>query len=341
MPNTYTTLSSLFTAIANAIRAKTGSQAQIVADNFPSEIANIPTGVDTSDATATDGDILSGKTAYLADGTKHTGSMADRGSVDVTLDTTTTSYTVPSGKHSGSGTVKVVTQTKSATPSGSAQTVSADSGKVLSSVSVSAIQTQTKSVNPSTSAQTVTPDSGKYLTSVSVGAISTQTKSATPSTSAQTITPDNGKYLTSVSVGAIPNQRSGSQGTITPSSSAQTVYVPSGWHNGNTYFSVGAASGGISSGATLVETLTWTGYEATTKSFTKCKNGKNYCIVGATATSYPASIASVGSLSEITDLKYGTGNYQVFYMNGSSQPSVTRARPIGAQTDSVKLYEFS
>lgn len=213
MPNVHSTLSSLFTDIANAIRAKTGSQAQIVADNFPTEIANISTGIDPSDATATDGDILSGKTAYLADGTKHTGSMTDRGSVDVTLDTTTTSYTVPSGKHSGSGTVKVVTQTKSATPTTSAQTVSADSGKVLSSVSVSAIQTQTKSVTPSTSAQTVTPDSGKYLTSVNVG--------------------------------AIPNQKSGKQGDITPSSSAQTVYVPSGWHDGNTYFNVEASSGGI------------------------------------------------------------------------------------------------
>ena len=45
MPNTYTTLSSLFTAIANAIRQKTGSQSSIVADDFPAAISNIPTGI--------------------------------------------------------------------------------------------------------------------------------------------------------------------------------------------------------------------------------------------------------------------------------------------------------
>ena len=44
MPNTHSTLTSLFTDIANAIRAKKGTSADIVADNFPSEIASIPTG---------------------------------------------------------------------------------------------------------------------------------------------------------------------------------------------------------------------------------------------------------------------------------------------------------
>ena len=46
MPNTHTTLASLFTAIANAIRTKKGTSAEIVADNFPEEIASIPTGED-------------------------------------------------------------------------------------------------------------------------------------------------------------------------------------------------------------------------------------------------------------------------------------------------------
>lgn len=41
---THTTLSSLFTAIADAIRAKKGTTATIVADNFPTEIANLPSG---------------------------------------------------------------------------------------------------------------------------------------------------------------------------------------------------------------------------------------------------------------------------------------------------------
>lgn len=44
MANTYTTLNALFTAIANAIRTKTGSSATIKADDFPTAISNIPSG---------------------------------------------------------------------------------------------------------------------------------------------------------------------------------------------------------------------------------------------------------------------------------------------------------
>ena len=39
---THTTLSSLFTAIADAIRGKKGTTAKIIADNFPTEITNLP-----------------------------------------------------------------------------------------------------------------------------------------------------------------------------------------------------------------------------------------------------------------------------------------------------------
>lgn len=48
MANTHSTLASLFSDIANAIRGKTGSSGSIVADVFPTAIANIPTGITPS-----------------------------------------------------------------------------------------------------------------------------------------------------------------------------------------------------------------------------------------------------------------------------------------------------
>lgn len=41
MANTHSTLTELFSAIANAVRAKTGKTETIIADNFPSEIDSI------------------------------------------------------------------------------------------------------------------------------------------------------------------------------------------------------------------------------------------------------------------------------------------------------------
>lgn len=94
--------------------------------------------IDTSDADATSGNILVDKVAYV-DGSKVTGTMPDNGAVSKTLTTTTPSYTVPEGYHDGEGVVSVSLETKSATPTKTAQTISPSNGKLLSSVSVAAI----------------------------------------------------------------------------------------------------------------------------------------------------------------------------------------------------------
>lgn len=208
-------------------------------------IAAIPAAYqNVSSVTATAADVLTGKVIVSATGESVAGEMVNNGTVTRTLDATTgnQSYTIAQGYHSGLGSVSIVLESKSTTPTTSSQTITPTAGKVLSSVTVAAIPSQYKDTSnvDATAAdvlagKTIVTGSGEVEgTMTNRGAVSKtldattgnqsytvpagyhngsgkvqivlETKSATPTTASQDITPTSGKVLSKVTVAAIPSQ---------------------------------------------------------------------------------------------------------------------------------------
>jgi hypothetical protein len=126
---------------------------------------------DTSTDTAAVGEILAGKTAH-ARGSKLTGTMKNNGAVSGTISTVAGTYTVPAGYHDGTGKVSISTTEQSKLVAKNIRegvTVLGVTGTMSGSENE---KKQSKSVTPTLTAQTVLPDSAyTCLSQVTVVAI--------------------------------------------------------------------------------------------------------------------------------------------------------------------------
>lgn len=126
---------------------------------------------DTSEDTAAVGEILNGKTVH-ARGAKLTGTMPNNGAVSGKISTKDGSYTVPQGYHDGSGTVEIAAaEQEKLIPDNIREgiTILGVQGSMSGSEDE---KPQSKSVTPTFSAQQVLPDNGyTCLSQVNVAAI--------------------------------------------------------------------------------------------------------------------------------------------------------------------------
>ena len=229
--------------IADAIRAKEGSSDSIIANDFPARIAAIQTGPDTSDATATARDILSGETAYIASG-KVTGTIPTKTKSNISVSGPT--IIIPSGYY-GSQVSKSVATATQATP-----TISVNSSGLITASATQSegyVSAGTKSATQQLSVKTssdvtangatVTVPAGYYTSQVSKS-VATATQ-ATPSISVSTAglitasATQSAGYVSSGTKSATKQLTTQAGKTITPGTSQQTAVASGRYTTGAVY----------------------------------------------------------------------------------------------------------
>lgn len=94
---------------------------------------------DVSSVNATAAQVLANAVFVTSDGSVTAGTMPNNGAVEVVLSIGNETYDIPLGYHNGEGTVSIVPETKTATPTKAQQNITPTTGKVLSQVTVAPI----------------------------------------------------------------------------------------------------------------------------------------------------------------------------------------------------------
>lgn len=124
----------------------------------------------TQDATASDSEILVGKTAYVK-GSKKTGTMPNNGAVAGTITTVDGQYTVPQGYHDGAGKVQIDSDEQAKLIPNNIREGITVLGVTGTMSGTESARPQAKEVTPSSTQQIILPDSEQgynYLSQVTV-----------------------------------------------------------------------------------------------------------------------------------------------------------------------------
>ena len=124
----------------------------------------------TQDATASDSEILVGKTAYVK-GSKKTGTMPNNGAVAGTITTVDGQYTVPQGYHDGAGKVQIDSNEQAKLIPNNIREGITVLGVTGTMSGTESARPQAKEVTPSSIQQIILPDSEQgynYLSQVTV-----------------------------------------------------------------------------------------------------------------------------------------------------------------------------